>query len=118
MSPTKYAGVTAAVLAGLLFGAQLIPATAAADPDPPTQPGAVPQRLVLMGSERLEAGAGYQLGPLKIAFDERDPPPLEHLAARIGWARTAGRKVAAHCVTEAELALYLAALDMAGSTQR
>ncbi|HQN53092.1 MAG TPA: amidohydrolase family protein [Novosphingobium sp.] len=76
--------------------------------------GAVPQRLVLMGSERLEAGAGYQLGPLKIAFDERDPPPLEHLAARIGWARTAGRKVAAHCVTEAELALYLAALDMAG----
>lgn len=43
MSPTKYAGVTAAVLAGLLFGAQLIPATVAADPDPPTQPGAVPQ---------------------------------------------------------------------------
>ena len=76
--------------------------------------GAVPQRLVLMGSERLEAGPGYQLGPLKLAFDERDPPPLEGLAARIGWARAAGRNVAAHCVTEAELALYLAALDMAG----
>jgi len=76
--------------------------------------GAVPQRLVLMGSERLEAGPGYQLGPLKIAFDERDPPSLEDLAARIGWARKAGRNVAAHCVTEAELALYLAALDMAG----
>jgi len=76
--------------------------------------GAVPQRLVLMGSERLEAGPGYELGPLKIAFDERDPPPLDDLAARIGWARRTGRNVAAHCVTEAELALYLAALDMAG----
>lgn len=79
--------------------------------------GAMPQRLVLMGSERLEAGQGYRLGPLKIAFDERDPPPLEDLAARIGWARRAGRAVAAHCVTEAELALYLAALDMAGGAQ-
>ena len=43
MSPTKYAGMTAAVLAGLLFGAQLIPAAAAADPDTPVQPSAVPQ---------------------------------------------------------------------------
>lgn len=76
--------------------------------------GALPQRLTLMGSEALEAGQGYVLGPLKLAYDERDPPPLEDIAARIGWARTAGRNVAAHCVTEAELALYLAALDMAG----
>jgi hypothetical protein len=43
MSPTKYAGVTAAVLAALLSGAQLIPATAAADPNAPAQPSAVPQ---------------------------------------------------------------------------
>jgi hypothetical protein len=43
MSPTKYAGVIAAVLAGLLSGAQLIPATAAADPDAQPQPSAVPQ---------------------------------------------------------------------------
>ncbi|OBC05820.1 hypothetical protein A5784_10575 [Mycobacterium sp. 852013-50091_SCH5140682] len=43
MSPTKYAGLTAAALAGLLFGAQLIPAAAGADPDSPPQPSAVPQ---------------------------------------------------------------------------
>ncbi|WP_051111375.1 hypothetical protein [Mycobacterium sp. 141] len=43
MSPTKYAGVTAAALAGLLFGAQLIPGTAAADPEAPSQPSAAPQ---------------------------------------------------------------------------
>ncbi|MBK9009682.1 amidohydrolase family protein [Novosphingobium sp.] len=79
--------------------------------------GAVPQRLTLMGSEELAAGEGYTLGPLKLAFDERDPPPLEDLAARIGAARVAGRAVAAHCVTEAELALYLAALDLAGGAR-
>lgn len=43
MSPTKYAGAVVAVLTGLLSGAQLFPATAAADPDAPTQPSAVPQ---------------------------------------------------------------------------
>lgn len=76
--------------------------------------GAVPQHLMLMGSEALQAGPGYQLGPLKLLIDERDPPQLDALAVRIRWARSAGRAVAAHCVTEAELALYLAALELAG----
>ncbi|MDP3905989.1 amidohydrolase family protein [Novosphingobium sp.] len=79
--------------------------------------GKLPQRLVLMGSEALKPGAGYALGPLKLLIDERDPPALDALAARIGWARQAGRNVAAHCVTEAELALFIAALDQAGGAR-
>jgi predicted amidohydrolase YtcJ len=51
-------------------------------------------------------------------IDERDPPALEALAGRIAWARAANRAVAAHCVTGAELALYLAALDLAGGAMR
>ena len=79
--------------------------------------GAVPQRLVLMGSEALEEGAGYTLGPLKLLIDERDPPALDTLAERVGWAHRRGRNVAAHCVTDAELALYIAALDLAGGAR-
>ncbi|WP_374526937.1 amidohydrolase family protein [Novosphingobium sp.] len=79
--------------------------------------GHLPQRLVLMGSEALTAGEGYALGALKLLIDERDPPALDALAARIRWARGAGRSVAAHCVTEAELALFLAALDDAGGAR-
>ena len=80
--------------------------------------GALPQHLVLMGSEALEAGEGYALGPLKLLIDERDPPALDTLAARIGWARARNRNVAAHCVTEAELAWFIAALDAAGGARR
>lgn len=76
--------------------------------------GAVPQRLTLMGSEALQAGAGYRLGPLKLAIDERDLPPVDELANRIAAARASGRAVAAHCVTAGELAIFLAALDAAG----
>ena len=79
--------------------------------------GKLPQRLVLMGGEALEPGTGYALGPLKLLIDERDPPALDALAARLGWARRARRNVAAHCVTEAELALFIAALDKAGGAR-
>lgn len=79
--------------------------------------GALPQRLVLMGSEELESGQGYALGPLKLLFDEREPPEPDALANRIRWARRARRAVAAHCVTEGELALYLAALQLAGGAR-
>lgn len=79
--------------------------------------GKLPQRLVLMGSEALAAGEGYVLGPLKLLIDERAPPTPDALAARIGYARQSGRAVAAHCVTEAELALFIAALEAAGGTR-
>ncbi len=78
---------------------------------------AMPQRLTLLGSELLPEAPGYTRGALKLLIDERDPPAPEVLAARIVAARGQGRCVAAHCVTEAELALYLAALDAAGGTQ-
>ncbi|WP_226019006.1 amidohydrolase family protein [Novosphingobium sp. FKTRR1] len=80
--------------------------------------GALPQRLVLMGSEALGRGDGYTLGALKLLIDERDPPELDALAVRIGEARRQERAVAAHCVTEAELALFLAALEVAGGAQQ
>ncbi len=79
--------------------------------------GAVPQRLMLMGDESLQAGEGFTLGPLKLLIDERDPPGLEGLAGRIGAARRQRRAVAAHCVTAAELALFFAALDLAGGAK-
>lgn len=79
--------------------------------------GRLPQRLILMGTEALEEGPGYTRGPLKLLIDERDPPTPEALAARIGAARAQARAVAAHCVTEGELALFLAALDLAGGAR-
>lgn len=79
--------------------------------------GALPQRLTLMGAENLPEGRGYVRGALKLLLDERDPPSLESLAERIRGARASGRAVAAHCVTEVELALYLAALAMAGGAR-
>ncbi|MDQ4421802.1 amidohydrolase family protein [Sphingobium sp. DEHP117] len=79
--------------------------------------GQVPQRLVLMGGTRLAAGHGYSLGALKVMIDERDPPLLSEMSALIAIARAQRRGVAAHCVTEAELALYLAALEEAGAAR-
>ena len=79
--------------------------------------GAMAQRLTLMGDEALTVGEGYALGPLKLLIDERDPPDIDALAARIAGARAQERTVAAHCVTEIELALFLAALATAGGAR-
>nr|WP_281384674.1 amidohydrolase family protein [Nitrospirillum iridis] len=80
--------------------------------------GEMPQRLVLMGRPDLPPGAGYEVGPVKILYDDRNLPPVEEVAGVIGTARQLGRSVAAHCVTVAELAIYLAALDAAGGARR
>lgn len=74
------------------------------------------QRLMVMGRADLEPGSGYLVGPVKIAFDERDLPSVDQVAADIIAARAVGRCVAAHCVTLAELAVYLSALEQAGGT--
>lgn len=79
--------------------------------------GGIQQRLTIMGSEALASGAGYALGPLKLLIDERAPPSPDALAARIREARMTGRNVAAHCVTEAELLIFLAALNTAGGVK-
>ena len=76
--------------------------------------GALLQHLYLMGHEALPEGKHYRRGPLKLLYDDADLPDLDAYAARIRFARTQGRAVAAHCVTVAELALFLAALVAAG----
>lgn len=79
--------------------------------------GAMPQRLVTMGTEALPAGHGYVLGPVKLLLDENDLPPVEAVAGRIAAARALGRNVAAHCVTLGELVFYLEALAVAGGAK-
>ncbi|MGA0601560.1 amidohydrolase family protein [Caulobacter sp. KR2-114] len=79
--------------------------------------GALPQRLMLMSGGPLAAAedGAFAVGPLKILLDDRDLPTPQALAGRIALARRLGRPVAAHCVTAAELAVMLAALDDAGA---
>lgn len=79
--------------------------------------GAMPQRLVVMGTEDLPAGDGYALGPVKLLLDENDLPPVEAVAGRITAARMLNRNVAAHCVTLGELVFYLEALEIAGGAK-
>jgi predicted amidohydrolase YtcJ len=100
------AGVTGVTDAtpGLAAGALAALAAAAAT-------GALPQRLVLLGAD----AAGFEAGPHKLVLDERALPPLDELAERIARAHGAGRAVAIHCVTRAELVLALAALEQAGA---
>jgi predicted amidohydrolase YtcJ len=74
--------------------------------------GALPQRLVLLGAPRSEDG--FAAGPAKLVLDERALPPLAELVARVDAAHAAGRGVAVHCVTRAELVIALAALEEAG----
>ncbi|HEY6869395.1 MAG TPA: amidohydrolase family protein [Novosphingobium sp.] len=80
--------------------------------------GGLSQRLTLMGREALTAGEGYALGPLKLLLDERDLPSLATVAESVTVARRQGRNVAAHCVTDGELAYFLAVLDLAGGARQ
>ena len=77
--------------------------------------GALPQHLTLMSGGALAASAAYRVGAVKIILDERELPSLDELAARIALARQWGRAVAFHCVTAVELALLLAAMELAGA---
>jgi len=74
----------------------------------------LPQRLTLMSGGALQAGAGWQVGPLKLVPDERDLPSPRAMADLIALARRQGRCVAVHAVTHAELALTLAVLAQVG----
>lgn len=78
---------------------------------------AIPQKLVLMGTEELPPGEGYTLGPVKLLLDENDLPAIETVAARITAARALCRPVAAHCVTLGELVFFLEALAKAGGSR-
>lgn len=77
--------------------------------------GVLRQRLWLMGREDLPEGVRYARGPIKIIIDERDPPDVDALAARMAAAHDQGRAVAVHCATATELALALAGFGAAGT---
>jgi predicted amidohydrolase YtcJ len=76
-----------------------------------------PQSVMVMSSGQLRchAPASFIVGPVKIMLDERALPRFDGLVTRIRTAHAWERPVAAHCVTTAELALMIAALDAAGS---
>ena len=71
---------------------------------------AKPLRLSIMGRAELSS---EQSKHLKLHYHDHNLPALEDLAGEIKHAHQAGRNVAAHCVTRAELMLTLAAIEMA-----
>ncbi|MHB1924437.1 MAG: amidohydrolase family protein [Acidimicrobiales bacterium] len=77
--------------------------------------GRLAQRLVVMAPTGGEADApGLAWGPAKFLLDDDSLPGLEELTRRFRRVHRAGRAVAVHCVTRAQLFLTLAALDEAG----
>jgi predicted amidohydrolase YtcJ len=81
--------------------------------------GALRQRLLVMGDASLDAlptGAGMiARGPWKLHLHDTDPPEYESIVADFRRSHGAGRRVAIHCVTEAELVLATTALAEAGA---
>lgn len=71
-----------------------------------------PLRLEVMGNASL---SGQQSRHLKLHYHDHNLPALESLAQEIKEAHAAGRNIAVHCVTRAELMLTLAAIEMAGA---
>jgi predicted amidohydrolase YtcJ len=70
-----------------------------------------PLGAVLPGDRGLPGPAS---GPYKIVLADSGPLRYDHLTGQIRAAHTAGRPVAAHCVTREALVLLLAALADAG----
>jgi predicted amidohydrolase YtcJ len=79
--------------------------------------GALPQRLSLMSAAPLAAPAdgAFAVGPVKVLLDDARLIELDDFIARIEAARPQRRPVAVHCVTAGELALTLAAFEIAGA---
>jgi predicted amidohydrolase YtcJ len=79
--------------------------------------GDLPQRLMLMSGGALSepADGAFTVGPVKVLLDDHALPDLATFGDRIADARRWGRSVAVHCVTAGELALSLAAFEMAGA---
>lgn len=73
----------------------------------------LPQRLLVMGRRSLDGLPG--VGAVKLHYHDHDLPALDALTSEVTGAHAAGRPVAAHCVTLAELMLVLAAIEEAGA---
>lgn len=87
--------------------------------------GAVRQRLHLMVRPGAPAAASephrpdrVTTGAVKVILDDFDLPSIDSLSREFGEAHRAGRPVAVHCVTRAQLVVTLAALDEAGPVPR
>ena len=78
--------------------------------------GALPQRLLVLGKldDPPRATGRLGAGAVKLILDDARLPGLAELAQAIGSAHAAGRAVAIHAVTRAELFLALAALEETG----
>jgi predicted amidohydrolase YtcJ len=71
-----------------------------------------------MGDATLDAATPIvraRRGAVKLHYHDHDLPALDSLAAEVGRAHDAGRAVASHCVTLAELMLTLAAVETVGA---
>jgi predicted amidohydrolase YtcJ len=79
--------------------------------------GELCQRLVLMGSPELPAPAHPRAvrAAVKLVLRDSALPEFDALVARVGGAHSAGRAVAVHCVTRAELVLAVEAIAAAGA---
>jgi len=81
--------------------------------------GTLLQRLVVMGDASLDAmppGPGpIARGSWKLHLHDTDPPDYDGIVADFRRSHDAGRTVAIHCVTEAELVLATTALAEAGA---
>ncbi len=81
--------------------------------------GALLQRLLVMGDASLDGlppGPGpIARGPWKLHLHDTDPPDYDGIVADFRRSHAAGRSVAIHCVTEAELVLATTALGEAGA---
>lgn len=77
--------------------------------------GHLPQRLRLMSAGELAPDSAYAIGEVKILLDEHALPDFDDLCARFAQALAWGRAPAIHCVTAAELAFTLAALEASGN---
>jgi predicted amidohydrolase YtcJ len=79
--------------------------------------GALPQRLLVLGRPDLPRPSHPRVarGAVKLVLAEAALPGFEACAQAIRAAHAAGRAVAVHCVTRAELAFAVGAFDAAGA---
>jgi predicted amidohydrolase YtcJ len=103
---------------GITGVTDLTPSTEAADlrllAHAAIRPG-FPLDVVVTGAPSLASlDVGLPRGPSKVVLDDARLPPLDDLVAMFRVARSAGRTIAVHAVTRAELVLALAAWDEVG----
>ncbi len=79
--------------------------------------GDLPQGIHLMGGDALASSPHprVSIGPRKVMLDDAALPAFEELEATVARAHAAGRAVAVHCVTRAELVFALEAFRSAGT---